>query len=240
VRWCSDLNQRRGGGLPETALHGGARRAEALDGGRPNEGRGTPLSRSMRSSRVWRWSRRCWWPGWRVGEGHHRWSTQRLGARQGRLFPAPTEGGDARVRGATVVVVAMGSGVDVPREGGGDARTGDWVGREVSRGGQRAQEWLARAYTGKGGGVAGGHTMRKGGPSGRQRRGNGGRGNGLRPVEQGRYYAWATMASGAGRCGPLVWAVPEKNSNISIYPKYSNGLESIKSKDRVPMLEKIK
>jgi hypothetical protein len=56
VRWCSDLNQRRGGGLPETALHGGARRAEALDGGRLNEGWGTSLSRSMRSSRVWRWS----------------------------------------------------------------------------------------------------------------------------------------------------------------------------------------
>jgi hypothetical protein len=89
-------------------------------------------------------------------------------------------------------------------------------------------------------GVAGGHTVQKGGPGGRQRRGSGGRDNGLRPVEQGRYCAWATMASGAGRCGSLVWAVPEKNSNISIYPKYSNGLESIKSKDRVPMLEKIK
>jgi hypothetical protein len=28
VRWCNDLNQRRGGGLPETTL----------DGGRQNEG----------------------------------------------------------------------------------------------------------------------------------------------------------------------------------------------------------
>jgi hypothetical protein len=56
VRWCSDLNQRRGGGLPETAFHGGARRAEALDGDRSNEGWGTSLSRSMRSSCVWRWS----------------------------------------------------------------------------------------------------------------------------------------------------------------------------------------
>jgi hypothetical protein len=36
--------------LPATSLHGGARRAEALNGGRPNEGRGTPLSRSARSS----------------------------------------------------------------------------------------------------------------------------------------------------------------------------------------------
>jgi hypothetical protein len=45
------------------------------------------------------------------------------------------------------------------------------------------------------------------------------------------------MASGAGHCGPLMWATPKKNSNISIYSKYSNRFELIQSKDRVPMLE---
>jgi hypothetical protein len=56
-------------------------------------------------------------------------------------------------------------------------------------------------------------------------------------VEQGRCHAWAAMASGAGHCGPLMWATPKKNSNISIYSKYSNRFELIQSKDRVPMLE---
>jgi hypothetical protein len=41
---------------------------------------------------------------------------------------------------------------------------------------------------------------------------------------------------GAAR-GPLVWAAPEKNSNVSIYSKYSNELELIKSNDSVPLLE---
>jgi hypothetical protein len=38
---------------------------------------------------------------------------------------------------------------------------------------------------------------------------------------------WAARASGVGRCGLLVWAAPEKNGNVSIYSKYSNGLEFI-------------
>jgi hypothetical protein len=72
----------------------------------------------------------------------------------------------------------------------------------------------------------------------RQRRESGGRSDGLQPVEQGRCHAWAAMASGAGRCGPLVWDTP-KNSNISIYSKYSKVLELIQSKDRVRVLQKF-
>jgi hypothetical protein len=52
-----------------------------------------------------------------------------------------------------------GSSVDVPREGGGGARAGDWGSSEARHGGQRARGWLARAQTGKreeGTGLAGG------------------------------------------------------------------------------------
>jgi hypothetical protein len=42
VRWCGDLNQRRGGGAYQPPT-------EALNDSRPNEGRGTPLSRSERA-----------------------------------------------------------------------------------------------------------------------------------------------------------------------------------------------
>jgi hypothetical protein len=79
----------------------------------------------------------------------------------------------------------------------------------------------------------------EGGPGGRQRHDNGRSSEDLRPVDQGRCHAWAAMASSAGRCGPLVWAAPEKNSNVSIYSKYSNRFEWIQSKDRVLVLEKI-
>jgi hypothetical protein len=81
-----------------------------------------------------------------------------------------------------------GSGVDVPREGGGSALTGDWGGREARRGGQRARGWLARAYTRKRKGNGSGRRPRgaKGGPGGRQRRGNGERGDGRATREQGR------------------------------------------------------
>jgi hypothetical protein len=95
----------------------------------------------------------------------------------------------------------------------------------VRHGGQRARGVAGASphWEKEGGGLAGGHAARKGGPGGRQRRGSGGRDDGLRPVEQGRCRAWAAMASGAGCCEPLVWAPPEKNSNISIYSKYSKG-----------------
>jgi hypothetical protein len=45
-----------------------------------------------------------------------------------------------------------GSGVDVPREGGGDVRTGDWGGSEARCGGQRARGGWREPYEEKRGG----------------------------------------------------------------------------------------
>jgi hypothetical protein len=53
------------------------------------------------------------------------------------------------------------------------------------------------------------------------------------------YDQWSRGGVAGGPLWPLVRAAPEKNSNIYVYSKYSNGFKLIQSKYRVPLLEKF-